>query len=390
MQVLSIIRKQYFRILALSTAGILFLPFGLLAAGPPKPSTMSNPLAQVLVVIIVALLLAIALLANVVLGAADIYMQKIKEARKKSGTEKTILLLMLMLVGGSAMAAEQPVETVAAVASTIGGLSPIAFYALMAVIGLELVVLLWLLYHLKNLLANEAAVTATVKAAEPTWKRWWYKANSFRSIKEEADIDLGHDYDGIRELDNRLPPWWLYGFYACIIFSVIYLWRYHVSHTAPLSGEELAISMEKAAAAKEEYLKKAANNVDENTVNYLSDAGDLEAGKKLFVTSCAACHAADGGGLVGPNLTDNYWLHGGGMAEVFKSIKYGWPEKGMKSWKDDFSPGQIAQIASYVKSLKGTKPATPKEAQGTLYEDQAKPADSAVATLAAPKKSMNP
>ncbi|NCT94869.1 MAG: c-type cytochrome [Chitinophagaceae bacterium] len=290
------------------------------------------------------------------------------------------------------MAAEEPTETVAAVASTIGGLSPIAFYALMSVIGLELVVLLWLLYHLKNLLANEAAVkaTATVEAAEPAWKRWWYKANSFKSIKEEADIDLGHDYDGIRELDNRLPPWWLYGFYACIIFSVIYLWRYHVSHTAPLSGEELAISMEKAAAAKEEYLKKAANNVDENTVTYLADAGDLDAGKKLFVTSCAACHAADGGGMVGPNLTDNYWLHGGGMADVFKSIKYGWPEKGMKSWKDDFSPGQIAQIASYVKSLKGTKPATPKEAQGTLYEEQAKPADSSAATLAAPKKSMNP
>lgn len=392
MQVLSIIRRQYFRTLALCTAGILFLPFGLLAAGPPKPSTMSNPLAQVLVVIIVALLLAIALLANVVLGAADIYMQKIKEARKKSGAEKTILLLMLLLISGSAMAAEEPNETVAAVASTIGGLSPIAFYALMSVIGLELVVLLWLLYHLKNLLANEAAVkaTATVEAAEPAWKRWWYKANSFKSIKEEADIDLGHDYDGIRELDNRLPPWWLYGFYACIIFSVIYLWRYHVSHTAPLSGEELAISMEKAAAAKEEYLKKAANNVDENTVTYLADAGDLDAGKKLFVTSCAACHAADGGGMVGPNLTDNYWLHGGGMADVFKSIKYGWPEKGMKSWKDDFSPGQIAQIASYVKSLKGTKPATPKEAQGTLYEEQAKPADSSVATLATPKKSMNP
>ncbi len=111
-------------------------------------------------------------------------------------------------------------------------------------------------------------------------------------------------------------------------------------------------------------------NVDENTVKYLTDASDLEAGKQIFTTTCAACHLADGGGLVGPNLTDDYWLHGCSIKDIFKSITYGWPEKGMKSWKDDYSPLQIEQIASYVKSLHGTKPKTPKEPQGTLCTDQ--------------------
>ena len=118
-------------------------------------------------------------------------------------------------------------------------------------------------------------------------------------------------------------------------------------------------------------MKKSANKVDENTVVYLTDATSLGEGKKIFTTICAACHLADGGGSVGPNLTDDYWLHGGGIKDIFKTIKYGWPEKGMKSWKDDYTPVQIAQLASYVKSLHGTKPGKPKEPQGVLYEEKA-------------------
>ena len=101
----------------------------------------------------------------------------------------------------------------------------------------------------------------------------------------------------------------------------------------------------------------------------MSDASNLEAGKKIFTTTCAACHAADGGGMVGPNLTDNYWIHGGSIVDIFKTIKYGWPEKGMKSWQEDYSPVQMAQLSSYVKSLTGTKPAKAKEPQGDLFSD---------------------
>ena len=245
-------------------------------------------------------------------------------------------------------------------------------------IFLELLILVVLLLNLKKLLRRETiAVAGTADAEETALGGWWDKVNSFVPMKEEAQIDLGHNYDGIRELDNRLPPWWLYGFYVCIVFAAIYLYRYHVAHSAPLSGEELKIELAKADADKQEYLKKAGNNVDENTVKLLTDAKDLDAAKAIFTTVCAACHKPDGGGLVGPNLTDEYWLHGGGIKDIFKTIKYGWPEKGMKSWKDDYSPLQIAQLASYVKSLGGTKPAAPKEPQGTLYvEEKAGAADS--------------
>jgi len=239
-------------------------------------------------------------------------------------------------------------------------------------------------------LAKEAALTTAAAssvaqpvAEENSWVKWWDKLNSFRPMKEEAKIDLGHNYDGIRELDNRLPPWWLYGFYVTIVFAGIYLWRYHVSHTAPLSGEEYAIAMAKAEAEKEAYLKKSANNVDENTVVLLTDASALAAGKNVFATNCAACHLTDGGGSVGPNLTDDYWLHGGSVKDIFKTVKYGVPEKGMRSWKEDLSPMQISQVTSYIKSLKGTKPANPKEPQGSLFEESAP--EGAAADSAKPK-----
>jgi len=346
------------------------VPSSVWAEGPPKPSAMANPLAQVLVVIIAALLLAIALLAHVVLGAAEMKMKEFRAKKTTASQSKILSVAFFLLMSSAVFAADEPVTV--AVNNTISGLSPTAFYSLISVVGVELLVLLWLLYHLKSLLAKETVAVAgeTEVVKESLFARWWSKANNFRPVREEANIDLGHDYDGIRELDNRLPPWWLYGFYICIIFSCIYLWRYHVTYTAPSSLEELAEVMKKADAEKESYLKKAANNVNENTVTYLSDATALDAGKKIFVTACAACHAADGGGTVGPNLVDEYWLHGGSISEVFKSIKYGWPEKGMKSWKDDYSPAQIAQLASYIKSLKGTKPATAKEPQGEVYQEQ--------------------
>lgn len=148
------------------------------------------------------------------------------------------------------------------------------------------------------------------------------------------------------------------------------MWRYHVSHTALSSIEEYEYAVAKAEEEKSENLKIAGNSVDENTVKYLAAASELEAGKKIFTSTCAACHAADGGGLVGPNLTDDYWIHGGKINDIFKTIKYGVPEKGMQPWKTTFSPMQIAQLTSYIKSIKGNKVANPKEQQGDLYKEE--------------------
>jgi cytochrome c oxidase cbb3-type subunit 3 len=382
-------KKKRLYSIAFAVAAVMVHPATALAAGPPKVSDLSNPLAQVLLVIILALLLAIALLANVVMGAAQVYLQRYKEEKQKKNTTttlKAVMVALLCTIGLQAMAEDTQPAT-AVVAETISGLSKTSFYTLVSVILLELTIILALLYNLKVLLRTEKAVLvpeeAAAIAAKPTaWQNFWNKINSFKPIKEEADIDLGHDYDGIRELDNRLPPWWLYGFYICVIFAGVYLWRYHVSHSGPSSHEELAMELEKGAAEKAEYLKNAANNVDENTVKLLTAAADLDAGKAIFTSVCAACHGADGGGMVGPNLTDDYWLHGGGIKDVFKTIKYGVQEKGMKSWKDDYSPGQIAQLASYIKSLHGTKPAKLKDPQGELYTEGATNTTDSTATAA--------
>lgn len=368
--------KRYGRYILASMIGIFFaFPPGAFAAGPPVPSEISKPMAQVLLLIISVLALMIALLANVVNGAAQLFIERYRKTRKEKEENNTIKIVSLMLaclLSGSLFAADEA-AAVTVGGSLIGGLAPISFYAMISVIGIELIILLALLYNLKALLAKETAVSAAVGETSKStfsWNKWWDKVNSLRPIQEEANIDLGHDYDGIRELDNRLPPWWLYGFYLCIMVAGIYLYRYHVAHTAPLPQEELQIAMNRAETEKEEYLKKSANKVDENSVAYLSDAASLEAGKKIFIMICSACHVADGGGSVGPNLTDAYWLHGGSIKDIFKTIKYGWPDKGMKSWKDDYSPVQIAQIASYVKSLQGTKPGKPKEPQGILYDEK--------------------
>jgi len=328
---------------------VLFVPASVFAAGPPKPSELSNPLAIVLLTIIIGLLLVIAVLANVVIGAAKVNLQRYVEEKGRNAA-KVATIIALCFLSTMAFAADAPAAVAAADDSTIAGLSSTSFYTLLSVIFLEIIILLVLLYNLKALLTKETialAGTDQATATSSSFIQWWEKFNSFKPIKEEANIDLGHNYDGIRELDNKLPGWWLYGFYACILFAGIYLYRYHVAHSAPLSKEELQISMDKAEIEKQEYLKKAGNSIDENTVKLLTDPADLAEGKKVFTTICAACHRPDGGGLIGPNLTDDYWLHGGSINEIFKTIKYGWPDKGMQSWKDNYSPKQKKGPSSY-------------------------------------------
>jgi cytochrome c oxidase cbb3-type subunit 3 len=228
-----------------------------------------------------------------------------------------------------------------------------------------------------------AVINIQTESEKKSRLSWWDKFNKLRPVTQEAELDLGHDYDGIRELNNRLPPWWLYGFYLTIVIAGIYLWRYHVSHTAPSSKEEFETEVANAELKVAEYLKMKGENVDENTVTLLTGAEDIAAGKAIFLNpqNCVTCHRADAGGNVGPNLTDDYWIYGGSIKDLFKTIKYG-TNKGMRSWKDDLSAKQIAQVASYVKSLHGTNPPSPKEQQGELYkEESTKPAADSIKTL---------
>ncbi len=241
------------------------------------------------------------------------------------------------------------------------------------VVGISLVLLA---LHSVNQALNslrQALAPEVIKEKKPAPS--WYvnlmkQATKATPVAKEADIMLDHDYDGIRELDNSLPPWWVWGFGFTIVFSVVYLVRYHILGV-PLSTQEFEIAMADAKTEVEAYRKLAGETVDENNVVLISDAGRLSAGKKIYEANCVACHAADGGGLVGPNLTDPQWIHGGGIVNVFKTIKYGVAEKGMISWKDQLSPSQMQDVASYVLTFQGKTPAAPKAAEGEVWIDPA-------------------
>lgn len=191
-------------------------------------------------------------------------------------------------------------------------------------------------------------------------------------IEKEADIMLEHDFDGIRELDNDLPPWWKYLFYVTMVFGVIYILNYHIFAPNKLMADEYNEEVKIAEAQKAEMIKTGAF-INEASVTLLKDAVEIEKGKAIFTSNCATCHGSKGEGLVGPNLTDDYWIHGGGIKNVFTTIKYGVPAKGMLSWQTQLSPKQIQEVASFVLSLKGTNPPNAKPQEGTLYVE---PADS--------------
>ena len=348
------------------------------AAGPPAPSLFDSPLAVIMIILMFILLIVIAVLASIVIGAADVKRkQRVIERVQKAATPLVVLLFLLMPATSLVAQDATTTQTVAA-DTTIGGVTPFAFYVMASAIFLELIVILALLLNIKLLIKKERERLVNlseeeIKEVKRTRLTWWDRFNKMRPISQDAELDLGHEYDGIRELNNRLPPWWLYGFYLTIIFGAVYLWRFHVSHTAPSSEQEYVRSVEQAELKIPAYLKTKGEAVDENTVSLLTDPADIEEGRMVFIKSCASCHKESGAGDVGPNLTDDYWLHGNDMKNIFKTVKYG--INAMPQWQNTYSNKQIAQVASYIKSLHGSNPPNPKAPQGVeIKEEPAKPA----------------
>jgi len=203
------------------------------------------------------------------------------------------------------------------------------------------------------------------------WIKDAYKKSlGSKKIEDEHEIILDHNYDGIKELDNDLPPWWVYMFYCTIIFAVVYWVRFEIVNDYS-QAEEYEIAVAEAKIEIAEWKKTAKDLVDVNTVTLLTEASDLKAGQKIFTTNCVACHKADGGGGIGPNLTDKHWILGGGIKNVFKTVSEGGRDgKGMVSWKSELKPLEMAQVASYVLSFQGTTPAEPKAAQGDIWVEE--------------------
>ena len=233
----------------------------------------------------------------------------------------------------------------------------------------------------KELLEAEEELSFT----ESSWyKNLMQKLTKTKPMDLEGALLLDHDYDGIKELDNDLPPWWKYLFIFSVIWGVAYFIHYEVLDG---DGQETELQQEIAEAkiALEEYKKTAPDLMNADNVTLLTEAGDLSKGKGIFETNCAACHKADGGGQIGPNLTDELWILGGGIKNVYHTISEGGRDgKGMVAWKSILKPTEIQQVASYVLSLQGTNPADAKAPEGEVWKD-----DSAPATEATPKVATN-
>jgi len=200
------------------------------------------------------------------------------------------------------------------------------------------------------------------------WKKFMRSMTKAHDLGTEEDILLDHDYDGIKELDNVLPPWWLYGFYITIVISIFYVFQVLYNSEEYSQEKEYATEVADGKAAVEQYKAEHPELFDDANIVALTDAESLAKGKELFTSkTCTACHLADLGGSIGPNLTDNTWILGGDVKSLYNTIsKGGRPGKGMIPWESTISRDERIQLASYIISMQGTEPANPKAAEGDI------------------------
>jgi cytochrome c oxidase cbb3-type subunit III len=255
-----------------------------------------------------------------------------------------------------------------------------SFYVLVGFIFLiAILVLIVAVYMLQvlNYMVRQAEQERAAKlgiAYKPRpsfWQKLWERSNALKPMEKEEDIILDHNYDGIRELDNHLPPWWKWLFYSTIAFSVVYLLIFHVFDSLPSQIQEYE---DEVAYAQAQSQKKQASNpvaaIDETNVEATTEALALADGKQIFMNTCASCHRKDGGGDIGPNLADAYWLHGGSIKDIFKVVRHGVPGTNMIAWEGVISPEKMKNVSSYVLTLIGTNPANPKKPEGQLVKPE--------------------
>jgi len=238
----------------------------------------------------------------------------------------------------------------------------------------EIFIITFLVFMIRRLSAELLPQKKKKLYAETKLQRWWAglgkKLTKAVPVANEEDVVLDHEYDGIRELDNALPPWWKYGFYITIGVSIIYFVNYSVLGYGKSPAQEYAVQMARAQIEKENYEANNKDKIDENNVP-MADAAGIAAAKEIFTTKCFACHGKQGEGGAGPNLTDDYWLHKGSLNDIYQSIKHGYPDKGMQAWSTVYTPKEISFLASYIKTIHGTNPANAKAPQGELFKEAA-------------------
>lgn len=277
--------------------------------------------------------------------------------KKNLVNRRSILALFVVLAAASNAGAQTIAETVPF------GINELLWTVTLLMGGL-LLFLIAVMYRLLNVLKQDVDT-------QPAEERLsvWEKLLSLRPMKDEKALTMDHAYDGIYELDNPTPPWFNFLFYGTILIAIVYMIKYHVLEDGMVQENEyqaeLAMWETKLASFKENDVA----SINESNVTLVTDPAKLESAATIFQSKCAACHGELGEGKTGPNLTDEYWLHGGELSQVFTTITNGVPLKGMISWKGILKPEQVQDMASYILSLKGTVPAGQgKEPQGDKME----------------------
>lgn len=188
---------------------------------------------------------------------------------------------------------------------------------------------------------------------------------------QDEIIEHGQDYDGIKEYDNPLPRWFLLMFYASIVFAFAYMGYYTaksravasaagVGQALAWSGAKLAAEVRAAEAGRGEFVPPAGEDLE----RFLNTPGNIAKGEALFKANCVACHGEQGQGIIGPNLTDRFWIHGGSPENILHSVSVGWPEMGMPGWNLPLGEEKVHWLTAYVMSLKGRRVDNPKAPQG--------------------------
>jgi cytochrome c oxidase cbb3-type subunit 3 len=288
--------------------------------------------------------------------------------------KKYLTLLSLLFLGGSLDLFAQSNSESAPSAWQAMDSNQFTLLIILGVILGVIVLLLILMIYLMSFISSVMKKENPSLVDEPSWLETFKerfvtgKVDEAYGADEKAKMMADHSYDGITELDNFMPPWLQYVFIGTVVYGIGYFVFYTVLGTGLTGVEEYQEELRVEAIAAE--IRQANNlaSIDENSVVFDESAGALASGKTIFDGNCAACHAQDGGGGVGPNLTDTYWIHGGDIADVFKVVKYGVIEKGMVPWEDQLSPAEIQNVSSYILTLGGTAPANPKDPQGEVYE----------------------
>ena len=263
---------------------------------------------------------------------------------------KITAILFLLFIFSSTILAETAVEG----GDDLGSLIKI----MVALTAFLVAIIMWLI-----LVYSEKSEAAEASG----FSKFLSMINSRPPIDEEQNLLLDHDYDGIKELNNKIPPWFMAIFYGSILWAAVYMVNFHILGSGNVQEDEYAEAVQ-IASMEREILNRSGALVNEETVTILDDAAALASGKEIFVKNCAACHGMNGEGLVGPNFTDDYWIHGNKVNDLFKTIKYGVPQKGMISWQAQLDPTQMQEVASYILTLRGTNPANQKAPEGELYK----------------------